>query len=258
MNVPTSSPTRADTVRACAVVVAGVLQIAGGIVGGMGLLGESVSSVANSYPTVLQPGGAAFSIWSLIYAVFLVLAVRQVLPRQRARTVHRRSGWWLVAAGVLNAAWIVLFTQRQFVLAQLAIVALLLSLAFAADKVRAPGGGWADRLLLRLPITLYLGWVAIATVAGAGTTLAAVATAPSPTLAVAALVVTAVLVIAGVLWLPAIVGFAVAVCWAFAWIAVATTDTGVAAVSLAAIAGVVLAVVIRTARTKNRGTVLFG
>jgi len=258
VNESPESSTRADSVRAFAVLAAAVLQIAGGIVGGPGLLGESVSSVANAYPTLLQPGGAAFSIWSLIYAAFLILAVRQVLPGQRARVVHRRSGWWLVAAGVLNATWIVLFTQRSFIPAQVAIVALLVVLACAANRMRSPGGGWADRLLLRLPITVYLGWVAIATVAGAGTTLAAVASAPSAWLSVAALVVTAVLVVAAIWWLPAIAGFVLAVCWAFAWIAVATTAPEVAAASLAALAAAALAGAVRAARSRQKSTVLFG
>ena len=47
MNESPESSTRADSVRAFAVLAAAVLQIAGGIVGGPGLLGESVSSVAN-------------------------------------------------------------------------------------------------------------------------------------------------------------------------------------------------------------------
>nr|WP_232328088.1 tryptophan-rich sensory protein [Kibdelosporangium sp. MJ126-NF4]CEL16795.1 hypothetical protein [Kibdelosporangium sp. MJ126-NF4] len=156
-----------DKARAGALILVAVLQVAAGVVGGVGLWGESVGVVANSYPTLLLPGGAAFTIWSLIYVAFGALAVRQALPEQRNRDVHRRTGWWLVAAGVLNAAWVLLFTNRLILLAQLMIVALLACLLGAALRLQ-PADGWADRLLLHIPVMVYLGWVAVATVAGRG------------------------------------------------------------------------------------------
>ncbi|MET0233611.1 MAG: tryptophan-rich sensory protein, partial [Kibdelosporangium sp.] len=114
--------------RAVAVVCAALLQIVAGAVGGIGLWGEPVGEVANSYPTLLLPGGGAFGIWSLIYVTFTALAIRQVLPSQRTRVVHQRTGWWLVAAGVLNAAWIALFSHRLITLAQIVIIGLLVCL----------------------------------------------------------------------------------------------------------------------------------
>src|SRR5690606_616246 len=158
---------RSDLVRAVALLAAVVLQAVAGAIGGSGAWGEPVGSVANSYPTLILPGGGAFSIWTLIYVLSIVLAVRAAPPRQRRREVHRGVGWWLVAAGVLNAAWVVAFTQRWLVLAEAIIVALLVVLCTAWVKVTGhPAGGWADRLLLHTPIGVYVGWVGVATVSG--------------------------------------------------------------------------------------------
>lgn len=226
-------------------LAAAVLQIAFGAVGGAGLWGEAVGEVARSYPTLLLPSGVAFGIWSVIYAAFAALAIRQVQSGQRGRDVHRRTGWWLVAAGVLNAAWILLFSQRIIVGAQVVIVALLVCLGVAAVRLRTPAQGWGDRLLLYLPIAVYLGWVAVASVAGGATTTAAYGAAPTSGAAIAALLLTGAAAAVAVLRLPAVVGFAAAVCWALAWIASETDATSVRVAALVAIGAVVVTVAVR-------------
>lgn len=55
---------RTDIGRQCAVFVGVVLQVVMGAVGVIGLIGESIGSVANSYPTPILPVGATFAIWS--------------------------------------------------------------------------------------------------------------------------------------------------------------------------------------------------
>ncbi|OLF15876.1 tryptophan-rich sensory protein [Actinophytocola xanthii] len=238
-----------DMGRAAAVVGAAALQVAAGAVGGPGLVGEPVGEVANAYPTLLLPGGGAFAIWSLIYVLFAALAVRQAFPSQRHRTVHRRTGWWLAAAGLLNAAWIALFTQRLVGAAQVVIVALLACLVVAALRLRRePAEDWADRLLLHLPVAIYTGWVAVATVAGAATTSAFLGAAPSAPVAVAAVLLTGAAAAFAALRLPAVLGFAAAVCWALGWIAVATPDTAVRVAALVAVGVVVVGAVVRRGR----------
>lgn len=240
-----SDEVRRDAGRAVAVLAAAVLQIGAGAVGGAGLWGEAVGDVANSYPTLLLPPGAAFTIWSLIYVWFLALAVRQVLPGQRGREVHRRTGWWLAGAGLLNATWVLVFGQRWVVVAQVVIVALLVCLAVAAVRLMTPAQGWGDRLLLHLPVAVYLGWVAVATVAGGATTTAAYGAAPGTASAVTALLLTGAAAAVAVFRLPAAAGFAASVCWALAWVASGASVTSVRVAALVAVAAVVAAVGVR-------------
>lgn len=236
--------------RVFAVAVAAPLQIVAGYVGGAGLWGDAVGDVANSYPTLLLPGGGAFAIWSLIYVSFAALAVRQALPGQWPRVAHRRTGWWLAAAGLLNAAWVLLFTQRLVLAAQIVIVGLLVVLVVAAARLpRAEG--LADRLLLHLPITLYTGWVGVAAVAGAATTSASYGTAPSTLVAVLAVSLTGVAAGVAALRLSAVVAFAAAVCWALGWIAASTDAIAVRDAALAAVVVVVLVVVARLWWTRD-------
>jgi hypothetical protein len=247
-----------DARRASAVVVAAVLQIVAGVVGGAGLWGESVGVVANSYPTLLLPGGAAFAIWSVIYVAFAAHAVRQLLPSQRARAVHRRTGWWLAAAGGLNAAWVALFAHRFVVAAQVVIVALLVCLCVAAVRLREPALGWGDRLFSHVPVALYLGWVAVATVAGVATTTASFGVVPTALGAIAALLGTGAVAAIAATRLPAVFGFAAAVCWALIWVAVRTPVASVKAAALIAAFVVVVAAAVRLGRAGDRRSAAWG
>ncbi|GAB3890770.1 hypothetical protein GCM10029964_062840 [Kibdelosporangium lantanae] len=194
----------------------------------------------------------------MIYAGFAALAVWQALPGQRTRRVHRDTGWWLAGAAVLNALWIVLFTQRLVIAAEVVIVGLLVSLAVVAVRLRVPAEGWADRVLLRLPVAIYLGWVTVATVAGAATTTTAFNAAPTPAVAVAVLLLTGVAVALALSRLSSVVALAAAVCWPLVWIAVGTSVGSVRAVALVAAVIVVAAVVVRLVRSSSPKAVAWG
>lgn len=243
-------PPGRDLARAVAVLVAALLQAVAGVVGGSGVWGEPVGEVADDYPTPLLPGSAAFSIWLLIYVSMLALAVRQLLSSQPGRLVHRRTGWWLAAAGVLNAAWVVVFTQQWIALSQVVLVALLICLAVPFARLAAlPAQGLADRLLLHGPVALYLGWMSVATVLGAATTGAALGIDSSgglgEVLAIVALLGTAGIVLWVLSRATATLPFAAAVGWALVWVAVATWSAPVAGTALVAAVIVVAGAFVR-------------
>lgn len=247
-----------DRVRAAALLASMVLQFAAGILGGIGAGAESVGTVANSYPNPLLPAGTAFTIWTLIYVATLVTAIRHCSPSQLGREVQRAIGWKLAAAGVLNAAWIVVFSNRWILLAEVVIVALLTLLAFTHRAVGVQAAaGFADRLTIHLPIAIYTGWVSAAAVVGLVTTITAGGGTVTATVAVVLLAL-ATVPIAAAVWLGnAKAGYAGAVVWALSWVAVnAAGGVVVAAVTCAAVA--VLAAAAATWRSPAPARALLG
>ena len=89
MSVLSQRSARVDLIRAATVAVLAVVQI---LVAAMS--GGSQGAVAESLRTPLLAAGWAFTIWAPIYAGFLVYAGYQLLPAQRGREIHRRTGWW--------------------------------------------------------------------------------------------------------------------------------------------------------------------
>ncbi len=67
---------------------------------------EAAGGALSSDATAVAPGGAAFSIWTLIYLGLIGLAVWQALPGHRANARQRQAGWWIAASMLLNATWI--------------------------------------------------------------------------------------------------------------------------------------------------------
>jgi translocator protein len=261
-----AAPVRpADRVRSGALLLGTLLQLVAGGLGGSGAFGLSVGVVAQQNTTVVMPVPAAFSIWGLIYAALLLLAVRQVLPGQPGREVHRATGWWLAASTLLNAGWILAFSAQAVVLAQAVIVALLVVLAVALARLSArPAEGAADRLLLHGPVALYTGWVSVATVVGAATTgtfLGAPGEGGVATvLGALVLLVTGAIAAAVVARGAGAVPFAASVAWALAAIVAMAPPLPVTVAALVALVAVVASAARRvlTAPPSTRVAAAFG
>jgi len=256
MTVISQRSARTDTARSVLVAVLAVLQTVVAGLGGAGKLGgEPIGAVARAYPTPLLAANWTFAIWAPIYLGFLVYAVYQVLPAQRSRRVHRVTGWWLAASAVFNAAWVVSFGDRLVPLAELAIVALMVSLAVVFGRLsRTPATGVVERVALRGPIALYTGWVSLATVLGTAATGVWAGLPGDGALAVVAAVVVLLAAAAIIIWVvvsgSAVVGYAAAVVWGFTGIALNDPPIGVAG---AAAFGVLLTAAAAARRVSTAG-----
>ncbi|OLT13624.1 hypothetical protein BJF78_21485 [Pseudonocardia sp. CNS-139] len=155
-----------DLVRSTVVALFAVLQV---LVAA--LAGRPIGEVARQYATPLLPAGWAFAVWVPIYAGFLAYAVYQLLPQQRGREVHRETGWWLVASAVFNAGWVLAFGSGLVPLAELLVIALLVTLAVVFGRLtRAPAESLVERVVLRGTVAVYTGWVSLAIVVGTAAT----------------------------------------------------------------------------------------
>ncbi len=246
---------RADLVRAVAVTVTAVSQVASAAL--IPMAGTDTGTISDANLSPVTPAGYAFAIWGLIYLLSLALAVYQLLPSQRGREVHRRSGWWLVGAFSASTVWVPIFNTGAIWVAQVVIVMLLGCLAVAALLLtrHGPARDLAERGLLRLPVTVYLGWATLATVAGFGTTFRSLGMPEGGDWATAvSLLLVAVgvaLSLAAVSRLTAVAGFAFTSCWALVAVAVGTYVDAVRWAALVGLVVVLAVLVVRTARHRS-------
>lgn len=253
MTVTSQRPALVDLVRSTVVALLAVVQIVVSGLSGSGSTGESIGDVANSSVTPLLPAGWAFAIWGPIYLGFAVYAGYQLLPRQRGRELHRRTGWWLAASAVLNAAWVLAFGARWVLLAELLLIALLVTLATVFGRLsREPAGDATERVAFRGPVALYTGWVSLATVVGTAATGVWVGLPGDTAIAAVAAVVVLLAAAAIVAWVvlsgTAVVAYAVAAVWALGGIALNEPPGAVVVAGAIAIV-VVLAAVARRITT---------
>lgn len=223
-----------DTVRVTVVAISALVAVVGGFLGSGAVIGTPIDEAAggalSASSTLVAPGGPAFSIWSVIYAGLLALAVHQLLPGQRSDARQRRTGWWVAASLLLNAAWILTAQAGSVTGALVAIAALLLTLVVAlARLIGTRPASPLQALLLDGVVGLYLGWVSIATVANAAAALVGDAGWEPVGARATVWAVVVLLVAAGIGAGLAVLGHgrlapALSLTWGLVWIAIARVD----------------------------------
>ena len=163
-----SNSKAADTLRQALVLVAGIATIAfNGISQSIPVGGRTSADISNQYTTYFTPANYAFAIWGVIYLLLLGYAIYQALPAQRENPNARKIGWLFILSCVLNCVWITLFQYDQILISVFVIVAFLITLIAIYVRLDIGRGkvSAADRWLLHLPFSVYLGWLSVATIA---------------------------------------------------------------------------------------------
>ena len=157
-----------DTLRQLAVIVTVLATlVVNGLANALPLNGLNTGEISDRFQVYFVPAGYVFSIWGLIYLGLIAFAIFQALPAQRKNPRLRAAGWWISLGGLANSAWIFLWHYEQFPLTLIAMIVLLgalivsyLNLGFGRSAVSA-----AETWAVRLPFSIYLGWITVATVA---------------------------------------------------------------------------------------------
>ena len=137
------------------------------------IAGKTTGELSDSYSVYFVPAGYVFSIWGLIYLFQLAFIIYQALPSQKDSALQRRVAPWYLLSCVFNSAWIFLWHYQLVGASLIAMLGILVSLV--AIYVLLGTGRYettrAETWLLRVPFSLYLAWITVATVANVTTWL---------------------------------------------------------------------------------------
>lgn len=129
--------------------------------------GLNTGEISDRFDILFVPAGYVFSIWGLIYLGLLGYAVYQALPAQAGNPRLRAIAGPFVLSSIANIAWIFLWHYLLFPWTLVAMIALLLSLIAVYLRLRRTDDvvSAAERWLARVPFSIYLGWISVATIA---------------------------------------------------------------------------------------------
>lgn len=218
--------------------------------------GLNTGEISDRFNVFFVPAGYVFSIWGVIYIGMLAFATYQALPRNRESQRLRRIGWWFVLSCVANCVWLFLWHYLQFVPTLLAMGTLLLTLiqVYVLGGVGRSTPSTAERWCVDIPMSVYLGWVSVATIANVTSVLDFVGWGgwgiSPPTWAVIMLVVASALALA-MATSRRDISFLLVLIWAFAGIGVkqsATPSVATAAWLATAAVGLMAAATLLTRR----------
>lgn len=139
--------------------------------------GNTMGGLSAEYANLFTPAGYAFSIWGIIFIGLLAYSFNQIrlafFDVKHANSIDQ-TGFWLALANLGSMLWIALWLYEYTglsVLCMVFIMASLLKLTFNLDLEN-----WDSPIsvivLVWWPITIYLGWISVATIANISAWLA--------------------------------------------------------------------------------------
>jgi translocator protein len=140
----------------------------------------NVADTSARFPSLFTPAGYTFAIWAVIYGATVAYGVLAITPAQLEVRLHDRVAPWLLLTNVLSMLWIGLFTSEQMGPSVLVILAMLTSsyLAYSIANEHSRSEGLSQ--WWRAPFALWLGWLAVATLANLSLALVAAGGMDSP------------------------------------------------------------------------------
>jgi hypothetical protein len=144
-----------------------VVIIVNGLANGIPLNGQNTGEISAKYPSLFTPAGFTFSIWGLIYLSLTAFVIYQALPTQRDNQTLAKISPLFIANCAANAAWIFVWHYDLLWLSLLLMAAILLTLIqiYRILLAAGPAGSKSEWLFLRLPFSLYTGWITVASIA---------------------------------------------------------------------------------------------
>ena len=157
-----------DIFRQISVIITIVATlVVNGLANVLPINGQNTGEISDRFHVYFVPAGYVFSIWGLIYVGLIAYAIYQALPTQRMNPRLRSTGWWISLGGLANIAWIFLWHYNHFTMTLVAMLILLgtliityLNLGIGRSKTSA-----TETWMARVPFSIYLGWITVATVA---------------------------------------------------------------------------------------------
>ncbi|MBN1661017.1 MAG: tryptophan-rich sensory protein [Anaerolineae bacterium] len=220
--------------------------------------GQTTGEISDRFDVYFVPAGYVFAIWGLIYIALLAFSIYQALPAQRTNPRLRRVGYLYALSCVANIAWLLFWHYEYFwwtlvAMFALLVLLILIYLRLRTGRLRVPA---AETWCIRVPFSIYLGWITVATVANVTSVLDWAGWngwgIGEAAWAVIMLIVAAVVAVAMSLD-RGDVAFVGVISWAFIGIAVKQSDTQLVATTAAILAlAVLLTLVVGVPRAQNR------
>ncbi|SFF80065.1 hypothetical protein SAMN05216353_10990 [Halobacillus alkaliphilus] len=138
-----------------------LVVIVNGLANTLPLNGQTTGEISNRLNVLFTPAGYVFSIWGLIYILLGIWVLRQFPESRRDLPIYQAVSGLFVLSCILNSLWIFMWHYNFFGLSVIVMILLLLTLIRLYVKAKAVDASFLDRL----PFSVYLGWISVATIA---------------------------------------------------------------------------------------------
>lgn len=131
---------------------------------------QTTADVSNAYPDLFAPAGFTFSIWGLIYLLLIlfVLYFIGIISRDKSK-IHienyNRIGVLFIILALANSLWLFAWHYEKFIFSLVLMLVMLLTLIIINRMSLDQRLSNKEKTLVKLPFSIYLGWITVATIA---------------------------------------------------------------------------------------------
>lgn len=207
--------------------------------------GQRTGEISDSLNVLFTPAGYVFSIWGLIYALVLIWLVMQWIRKDMTKT----QAVLFSASSIFNTLWLLTYHYEFFWTSTAVMVLLLLTLI--ALYLTYPKGNW--HVAERLPFSVYLGWIAVATIANFSFTMKndGISLGISEVYGTILLMVVATFIALGARFISRDIFFPLVVVWAFTGIIVSNSSQAIIVATTILIIIIVATIIIGFLKRRN-------
>lgn len=128
--------------------------------------GLTQADLGKLYPVLITPATYVFSIWGLIYLALIAFIIYQALPNFRENPAVKAVGILFAVSSLFNILWLFFWHYQRVGWSMIIMFLLLATLITIYLRIGAvtTEKSLYDRLLVKYPFSLYLGWITAATI----------------------------------------------------------------------------------------------
>ncbi len=138
--------------------------------------GIGTGAVSDSYPNLFAPAGLTFAIWGLIYLLLAGYTLYQLgLFRGKDKKEYdgllRKTSIVFSVSSLVNTVWIFSWHYKITPLSMVLMAILIICLIDIMHIIKAQELSFREKFFIRVPFSVYFGWITVASIANATTLL---------------------------------------------------------------------------------------
>ena len=128
---------------------------------------QTTAQISDRFKVFFVPAGYVFAIWGIVYIGWIAFTVYQFLPAHKESPRLRGLGYLFALTGVFNAAWLFCWQYNHFTLSVIVMLILLglLIASYLNLNIGHTSVSSAEKWCVDIPLSVYLGWISVATIA---------------------------------------------------------------------------------------------
>ena len=141
--------------------------------------GETTGGVSDAYKNLFAPAGITFAIWGVIYIALAAYTIYQTELFQKNKSnnsvdILEKVGLYFSISSIANSVWIFAWHFHLIPLSMLLMAVILGCLIVINQTITKEKLCGREKLFIKLPFSIYFGWITVATIANATTLLVSI------------------------------------------------------------------------------------